>query len=108
MSRFLSVLLALALGVCAQAAPVDPTRPPRELAPAAATAQPRTPLKLQAILRAPGGARAVINGQSLAVGERLGDARVLAIHSRSVLIEQQGQRDWLRLAAPILTPSRTP
>jgi thiol:disulfide interchange protein DsbD len=36
----------------------------------------------------------------------LADARVLAIHAHSVLIERQGQRVLLRLAEPVLQPSR--
>ncbi|TBV00126.1 Type II secretory pathway component [Stutzerimonas kirkiae] len=83
----------------------DPTQPPVELTPKGAQAPPAS-LQLQAILRSPQVSRAVINGQPLKVGERLGDARVLAIHSHSVLIEREGQRETLRLATPVITPSR--
>ncbi|KIZ33625.1 Type II secretory pathway component, partial [Stutzerimonas stutzeri] len=52
-------------------------------------------------------ARAVLNGQSLRVGDTLADARVLAIHTNSVLIERDGQQQTLHLVAPIITPSQT-
>jgi len=98
---FLSLLLAGA----AEAAR-DPTLPPPSQLPAAA-AEAAAPLRLQAILRtSQGAAQAVIDGQRLRVGEALGGARVLAIYPRSVLIERQGQRQQLRLAEPIVKPSR--
>ena len=62
--------------------------------------------RLQAVLRDRQGARAIINGQSLRVGERLADAQVVEIRAQSVLIERQGSREWLRLAAPLVQPSR--
>ncbi|MES2821881.1 MAG: Type II secretory pathway component, partial [Pseudomonadota bacterium] len=64
------------------------------------------PLVLQSILRAPSGSRAVIDGQRLRVGDRHAGSRVLGIYSHGVLIERQGQRQLLRLAEPVLQPSR--
>ncbi|PTS82478.1 Type II secretory pathway component [Pseudomonas sp. HMWF032] len=84
---------------------VDPTQPPRDLLPAA-TASGNSPLILQAIVRGAQGSRAVIDGQNLRVGERHADVRVLAIHAQSVLIERQGQQQLLRLAEPVMQPSR--
>lgn len=86
---------------------LDPTQPPRALAPAAADRQAPVALRLQAVLRGPRSTHAIINGQSLKVGETFADARVLAIHSHSVLIDRAGQQQLLRLAAPVITPSRT-
>lgn len=86
----------------------DPTLPPRQALPAAAN-QPAPvlePLRLQAILRAADSARAVINGQTLRVGDRVDGARVLAIGARSVSVERQGRRSTLQLVSPLLTPSR--
>lgn len=84
----------------------DPTLPPQNLLPAAAAASDSAPLVLQAIVRSGNGSRAVIAGRSLRVGDRYADARVLVIHAHSVLIERQGQRQLLRLAEPVLQPSR--
>ena len=104
MSR--TLLFVLLLGCASAHATVDPTRPPADLLPAVdATAAPAA-LQLQAILRGAQGSRAIIAGQSLRVGERYADARVLAIHAQSVLIERQGQQQLLRLAEPVMQPSR--
>jgi hypothetical protein len=100
------LLLGCLLALPAAAA-LDPTLPPPTLAaPAAQGHDAAAPAPmLQAILRGPAGARAVIGGRSLRVGERLGELRLLAIRARSVLIERQGQRDELYLSQPILTPA---
>lgn len=99
------LLAALCALVCLPlAARQDPTLPPAgQSAPAAEAV---TSLRLQAIVRGGKGQRAVINGQSLAVGDVLGDARLKAIHSRAVLIERQGEQQLLRLAEPVIQPSR--
>jgi MSHA biogenesis protein MshK len=103
-SRFL--FLCLLISGAALANPgVDPTQPPRDLLPVA-VASGDSPLILQAIVRGAQGSRAVIGGQNLRVGERYADARVLAIHAQSVLIERQGQQQLLRLAEPVMQPSR--
>lgn len=104
MSRALLLILAAVLPLAA-AAVSDPTLPPTLPAtPEAAADAVPAPL-LQAILRGPAGARAVIGGQSLKVGERLGELRLLAIRPRSVLIERQGQRSELHLSQPVVTPA---
>lgn len=105
MSRLL-LLLGLALPLLAQAA-LDPTRPPAaSLGSAPSASGEAVPAaRLQAILRGPAGARAVIDGHTLRVGERHGELRLLAVRARSVVIERQGQRSELRLSQPILTPS---
>jgi len=103
-SRWLLVLCC-ATPLLALAA-VDPTQPPAALAAAATPGGEAGPIPLlQAILHGPAGARAVLGGRSLRVGERQGDLRVLAIRARSVVIERQGQRSELHLSQPILTPS---
>lgn len=106
MSR-LPLLLGLALLPLLAQAALDPTQPPASptgSAPAAA-GQALPAVRLQAILRGPDGARAVIDGQTLRVGDQHGELRLLAVRARSVLIERQGQRSELLLSQPILTPS---
>ncbi|WP_256203100.1 general secretion pathway protein GspB [Pseudomonas sp. ML96] len=103
MSR--TLLLSLLLGCGLAQAAVDPTQPPANLRPASAEHAPAA-LELQAILRGAHGSRAVIDGQTLRVGEEHAGLRVLAIHPQSVLIERQGQRELLRLAEPVMKPSR--
>ncbi|PNF82743.1 Type II secretory pathway component [Stutzerimonas stutzeri] len=92
----------------ASAFALDPTRPPAALIQATAEHKaPAAAMHLQGIFRGADGARAVLNGQSLRVGQRLADARVLAINTNSVLIERDGQQQLLRLVAPVITPSQT-
>ncbi len=89
------------------AGPLDPTQPP-------ATSQGATkekarapePLVLQAILRSAGGSRAVINGDTLKVGELRNGVRLVAIYPRAVQIEREGQRAELRLVEPVIKPSQ--
>lgn len=88
------------------AAPIDPTRPPESLRGPSAEVSGAAPLQLQAIVRGGQSHRALIDGMSLRVGEEQGGLRVLAIYPHSVLIERQGQRQLLRLAEPVLQPSR--
>ncbi|WOF78324.1 Type II secretory pathway component [Pseudomonas sp. FeN3W] len=102
-SRALCLLLLLP----ASAYALDPTRPPAAFVTAAVERQAPATLHLQAIFRGAQSARAVLNGQSLRVGDTLADARVLAIHTNSVLIERDGQQQTLHLVAPIITPSQT-
>ncbi|EWC42773.1 MSHA biogenesis protein MshK [Stutzerimonas stutzeri KOS6] len=97
----------LVLLLPASAFALDPTRPPAAFASATPERQPLATLQLQAIFRSAQGSRAVLNGQSLQVGESLAGARVLAINTNSVLIERDGQRQQLRLAAPIITSSQS-
>jgi len=102
-SRAFCLLLLLP----ASAYALDPTRPPAAFVTAAVERQASATLHLQAIFRGAQSARAVLNGQSLRVGDTLADARVLAINTNSVLIERDGQQQTLHLVAPIITPSQT-
>lgn len=104
MSRTLLLSLWLA-STLAQAA-VDPTQPPADLLPAEGAGEAPASHSLQAILRGAQGSRAVIDGQTLRVGEQHAGLRVLAIHPHSVLIERQGRQELLRLVEPVVKPSR--
>jgi MSHA biogenesis protein MshK len=107
---FRSAVKLLCLASLFAAAPVvalDPTQPPAGRAAGDAPVDAAASLHLQAILRGPGRASAVINGNSLQVGDRVGDARILAIHRHAVLIDRQGQQQELHLSAPITQTSRT-
>ncbi|VVO34685.1 Type II secretory pathway component [Pseudomonas fluorescens] len=103
-----SVLLCSAIVQGAGAASLDPTRPPANHAPAskAVPGEQVQALVLQEILWGPRGSRVVINGQTLRVGDSHADARVMTINPQTVLIERHGKREYLRLAKPVLQPSR--
>jgi len=101
------LLILLGLSLCSAAWAADPTEPPaRAQASAEEQAVPLQALQLSAVLRSRAQSRAVINGQSLAVGESIFEARVIEIRPQAVLIERQGRREWLRLAGPIFQESR--
>lgn len=107
MSRYLLLLLSLYPGLLLAA--MDPTQPPQLRAVPAEQAQagqPAAGLVLQAILRGPGGAWAVIDGQRLRNGQVAGELQVLAIHGRFVDVQYRGQRQRLTLSQPILVPRR--
>jgi len=105
-SRVWLFSLLLASGLVG-AVGIDPTQPPTNLRPLAAEAgRVQAVLALQGILRGARGSRAVIDGAALRVGDEYAGARVLTIYPQSVLIEHQGQRQLLRLADPVMQPSR--
>lgn len=92
------VMLTFGLARMASAAGMnDPTRPPQP-APRAAAApvQPSAPeLVLQSVRISPSGSYAIINGRLIALGGRIGDARVIQITEDEVVIDTDG--DWQTL-----------
>ncbi|MEB0039936.1 MULTISPECIES: Type II secretory pathway component [unclassified Pseudomonas] len=104
----LLILSALLYSATAQASPqvpIDPTQPPARFTAVRPGEQVHIPV-LQEILLGAHGSRAVIDGQTLHVGDKHADARVLAIYPQTVLIERDGKREYLRLVNPVLQPSR--
>lgn len=121
------LILALALGAFVVGAPADtlrdPTRPAFDVdagkggagagsagppgdGVAAAHAAPRGP-RLQSILtRADGRSLAVIDGRTLAVGDRFGSARLVAIDVASVTLRGPEGRRVLRLTPAASKKSR--
>jgi len=95
----LGVLLLLVWLCGHAAAAVDPTRPPAALATAAQASGAAAPLRLEAI-RVQGGTRsAVINGQRVRVGARIGGARVERIDASSVTLSRDGRPERLQLGS---------
>lgn len=100
-ARVFALSVLLGAHCAAQAAPaglsVDPTRPP---SPAAGvpggegSAQSRI---LQSVLIAPGRSVAVIDGEMVRVGSRLGDAEVVKIDESGVVLRSGGRTETLRL-----------
>jgi MSHA biogenesis protein MshK len=97
----ISVLLAVrcAAGYAADAAPAgvfaDPTRPPTVSAPGAEKgAQNRT---VQSVLIAPGRSVAVVDGELVRVGSRLGEAQVVKIDESGVVLRNGAKMETLRL-----------
>ncbi|MBS3960070.1 MAG: hypothetical protein KGZ52_11820 [Xanthomonadaceae bacterium] len=93
-------MLALLLGLpVAFAAVPDPTRPAITLPPPAAAPATAAPaLVLQSTLIAPGQSSAIINGQRLRRGDRIGEARLVAIGPGWVRLETAAGTTELRLS----------
>lgn len=89
---------SLAAPVAAQDNLRDPTRPPASLgviSPGMPTAT--STLVLQSVLISPGRKVAVISGETVQVGDRLGDARVTKITEGEVVLVRDGQAQTLKL-----------
>lgn len=95
-------LLLLAAGVPAQVQ--DPTRPPDFLqvpADGSAASVP-TETGVQTIILRPGGkAAAVINGQQVVVGGKLGDKRVVRITEREVVLKGAGGTETIKVTPSV-------
>jgi MSHA biogenesis protein MshK len=96
MAQRLMLVLALATasGAFAQVLS-DPTRPP-SFSPA--TENPRNEAsRLQSVLISPGRKLAVIDGRTVKLGERVGDARVVAIAPAQVILQRGAEYQTLKL-----------
>ncbi len=95
--HILGTVLVAGCGVARAQLLSDPTRPPgiplSEGAAEASTAVPR----LQSILISPMRKLAVINGQTVPLGGRIGDATLLAISETSVTLRRGAHLEILRL-----------
>ena len=105
---FLTALACLVLShapASAQAL-LDPTRPPAGIGRAAPDAAAAQGPHLQSILIAPGAAGrrvAVIDGDTVRVGERWKGARVAAVTHNEVVLMRGAVRQVLRLDGPLVT-----
>jgi hypothetical protein len=103
--RLLSVLFAGSVGAAAAFAQVpDPTRPPDALLAPAAEGGVAAPVETgvqTVILRRGGKSGAVINGQYVVVGDKLGDKRVLKISESEVVLEGESGREVIKATPAI-------
>jgi MSHA biogenesis protein MshK len=76
----------------------DPTRPPSltEAAPAAATTQGPAS-RLQSVLISSGRKVAVIDGRTVRLGERVGDATLVAVGPARVVLQKGAEYQTLKL-----------
>lgn len=95
----LLVACSLALAQATRAADVlrDPTRPPAALYATDEPAMTRTGPVLQSIRRANGRYTAVVNGETVKVGSRIGDARVVKISDTEVVLKTAEDLQTLKL-----------
>lgn len=95
--------LLYAAQAAAEALP-DPTRPPvAEIEQAVATQPaPEVVWQLSMTRVASGRRMAILNGQRVGIGDRVADARVVAIRPGEVVLERDGRRVSVRLSsAPV-------
>ena len=104
-ARAIAISVLCAVHTAASGAPdsgpagvsTDPTRPP-SAALAAPDAEKGAPNRtLQSVLIAPGRSVAVIDGQLVRVGSRLGDAQVVKIDESGVVLRSGGTTETLKL-----------
>ncbi|WP_292934458.1 hypothetical protein [Noviherbaspirillum sp.] len=75
----------------------DPTRPPAAASSELASGQAATGPILQSILISPHRAEAIINGQTVKVGDKVGDAKVVKITESEVLLSSGKDLKALKL-----------
>lgn len=76
----------------------DPMRPPAAVAaPPEPGEASKTAARLQSVLISPGRRVAVIDGRLVRVGERVGDATLVAISESQVVLQGPGGRETLKL-----------
>lgn len=81
----------------------DPTRPPAQMmtSESGAAAAPVESGMQTVIVRRKGKSGAVINGQYVEVGGKLGDKRVIRISESEVIVQGEGGREVIRLIPSI-------
>jgi MSHA biogenesis protein MshK len=101
--RAAALLVALGASSAGQAAHaqslLDPTRPPQSGAASesASGAGPAATTRLQSVLLSPGRKLAVIDGQTVPLGGRVGDATVVEISPDHVVLRQGAEMRTLKL-----------
>ena len=84
----------------------DPTRPPDFTAPGTATA-PSGP-RLHSVLISPGRRLAVVDGETVAVGGKVGDATVVQISETEVVLKRGDETERLTMFSGIEKRPRGP
>lgn len=109
MMRMITLLSAMILGSTVLADIDDPTRPMSEaeirawLDQSAGNESERPGLRLQSILLSDSRQLAIINGQRVAVGDQIANARVQAIEPGQVRLERDGETILLELTSSYRT-----
>ncbi len=114
LKRVLIAGIAMAMFAASMAARAqvlaDPTRPPADLLAGAAVGGTQTSSALQSILLSKGRKIAVINGQSVPLGGRYGNATLVAISSGEVTLKSEQGVEVMKLYPGIgkTAPSSAP
>jgi MSHA biogenesis protein MshK len=107
----LALMLAPGTGVAQGVAPTralgDPMRPPALMGAASETAGTPGGMVLQSTIMSRGRRIAMIDGKSMNVGDRIGEARIVAINPDSVTLREAGATRVLRLNEGVEISGRT-
>jgi len=103
--------LLATIGLCAAAATQaqvlrDPTRPPLIDAGIGTSAEAVSAQRLQSTLLSSGRRLAVIDGQTFALGGKVGDARVLRISETEVVLQRGADTEVLKLHPSVAKTTR--
>ena len=93
---FLVVALLAAAPAAAQALN-DPTRPPNASAAGSPDAEPPPGMQLQSVLISQRRRLAIINGQTVALGDTVGEAKVVKITETEVVLQKGSETEVLKL-----------
>ena len=109
MSRLAALALGMLLGEAAQCAPfADPTRPPAAIeAESTSSGSPGAP-RLESVLIAPDRRIAVISGQQVMLGGKVGAGKVVSITESEVVIRGAKGVQTLRLLPELAKPVQPP
>lgn len=102
----MSLILAVACSSAAAESLPDPTRPSgAAMAESEAADRPRGPV-LQSVLNSSGRKLAIISGQSVRQGDKVGNARVVSIRDTEVVLVQGKETQVLKLF-PVVEKQRS-
>lgn len=88
---------SLVLGAALAQPLADPTRPPNEGRTASTQSEPAPATRLQSVLISSARSIAVIDGRAVRLGERVGDATVVAIEPGEVILRRGAAHERLTL-----------
>lgn len=110
MAAAYAALALMLISTCAYAQELtDPTRPPASIAagPVQTGEKPKTGHELQSVLISPTRRVAIIDGQTVALGEKYGEARVVKIAEDEVVL-RNGQDNQVLKLFPTIEKQRKP
>lgn len=97
-ARVISLAAVLALQAAATAqAMTDPTQPPRAVTAAESAAEPAKAPVLQSVMILPHRRSAIIDGERVEIGGRIGDAEVLKISETEVTLRHGSRIEVLKM-----------
>lgn len=94
---FAAALVALPLSIAQAQVLVDPTRPPMSVDRPGAVEEAPPASQLQSILISGRRRLAVINGNTVALGDRIGEARVVRITETEVVLKTGEETEVLKM-----------